>query len=73
MGWVWHGWRAGESPPATDFLARYGGEEFLAVLPETNSEGALRLACGQESKMVIRCMYRPMPPAGVWRSHSGRE
>jgi diguanylate cyclase (GGDEF)-like protein len=28
----------------SDFVARYGGEEFLAVLPETNAEGALRLA-----------------------------
>jgi diguanylate cyclase (GGDEF)-like protein len=28
----------------SDFVARYGGEEFLAILPETNAEGALRLA-----------------------------
>ena len=28
----------------SDFVARYGGEEFLAVLPDTNAEGALRLA-----------------------------
>ncbi|MEO8275189.1 MAG: diguanylate cyclase [Thermoanaerobaculia bacterium] len=28
----------------TDFIGRFGGEEFLLVLPETNLEGALRLA-----------------------------
>jgi diguanylate cyclase (GGDEF)-like protein len=27
-----------------DFVARYGGEEFFVVLPETDSEGALKLA-----------------------------
>ncbi len=27
-----------------DFLARYGGEEFVAILPKTNSEGALVVA-----------------------------
>ncbi len=28
----------------TDFLARYGGEEFSAILPETNHEGAMKIA-----------------------------
>ena len=27
-----------------DFVARYGGEEFVIVLPETDSEGALKIA-----------------------------
>jgi len=29
---------------ATDFIARYGGEEFIAVLPNTDSGGAERVA-----------------------------
>lgn len=28
----------------TDFVARYGGEEFLLLLPDTDAEGALKLA-----------------------------
>lgn len=27
-----------------DFVARYGGEEFVAVLPETDAEGAAAIA-----------------------------
>lgn len=27
-----------------DLLARYGGEEFMAILPDTNSDGAVRIA-----------------------------
>jgi diguanylate cyclase (GGDEF)-like protein len=33
-----------ESIRAADALGRYGGEEFLLVLPNTNAEGALKLA-----------------------------
>jgi diguanylate cyclase (GGDEF)-like protein len=29
---------------ASDFVARYGGEEFVAVLPDTDNEGAVALA-----------------------------
>jgi diguanylate cyclase (GGDEF)-like protein len=28
----------------SDLLARYGGEEFIAVLPDTNAEGAMKMA-----------------------------
>jgi diguanylate cyclase (GGDEF)-like protein len=28
----------------TDFVARYGGEEFVAILPQTDAEGAMALA-----------------------------
>ena len=27
-----------------DVMARYGGEEFVAILPETNTEGAVQIA-----------------------------
>lgn len=33
-----------ESVRATDVLARYGGDEFVAVLPETDCQGALAIA-----------------------------
>jgi diguanylate cyclase (GGDEF)-like protein len=29
---------------ASDFVGRYGGEEFLALLPDTDREGAMRVA-----------------------------
>jgi len=35
----------------TDMLARYGGEEFSAILPDTNIEGALKLAENMRSNV----------------------
>ncbi len=35
---------AGRALRSADILARYGGEEFAIILPETPSEGALRVA-----------------------------
>jgi len=37
---------------ASDVIARYGGEEFLLVLPESNLEGAAKVAEG-----LRRCLY----------------
>ncbi len=34
-----------------DLLARYGGEEFMAVLPDTNVEGAAQLAEGMREEV----------------------
>lgn len=36
-----------------DLIARYGGEEFMAVLPNTNAEGALRLANTMRSEIQL--------------------
>ncbi|MBZ0111103.1 MAG: diguanylate cyclase [Thermoanaerobaculia bacterium] len=42
LRWVSHTLETGLR--ATDFIGRYGGEEFLIVLPETDLEGAVRVA-----------------------------
>lgn len=42
-----------------DMLARYGGEEFVVVLPETDAEGARRVAQRiQESVTALRIPHR---------------
>lgn len=38
----------------TDFLARYGGEEFSVILPETELQGALKVA--EEMRQAIRAL-----------------
>jgi len=38
----------------TDFLARYGGEEFAAVLPDTDLNGALKVA--EEMRLTIKVL-----------------
>ncbi len=49
-----------------DFAARYGGEEFVVVLPETESEGAMRFAERLETRLATLEM-----PAGVQITVSG--
>lgn len=42
---------------SSDFIARYGGEEFIAVIPETDQEGAFFLAekmCKKVSGLTIQ-------------------
>jgi len=39
----------------TDFLARYGGEEFSAVLPDTDLEGAVKVA--EEMRQSIQSLH----------------
>jgi diguanylate cyclase (GGDEF)-like protein len=42
---------AGRRP--ADLVARYGGEEFVALLPETNAEGALEAAARIQAKVNL--------------------
>lgn len=41
----------------SDLVARYGGEEFAAILPQTNSEGALKVA--EFMQMAIQQLQVP--------------
>lgn len=41
----------------SDTIARYGGEEFLAVLPDTNKEGAIKL--GEEIRKSVEELKIP--------------
>jgi diguanylate cyclase (GGDEF)-like protein len=40
-----------------DFLARYGGEEFVALLPQTQLEGAMRIA--ERMREAVECAGIP--------------
>ncbi len=42
---------------ATDITARYGGEEFVAVLPETDAHGALRVAEKLRESVAVTPLY----------------
>lgn len=48
-----------------DLIARYGGEEFVALLPETDEQGALHVAqelCSAVQNLGIRHEYSPTAP-----------
>jgi len=47
-----------------DLVARYGGEEFAAVLPDTEEEGALRVAERLMSSVRSEAIRHPDPHAG---------
>jgi diguanylate cyclase (GGDEF)-like protein len=48
-----------------DAPARYGGEELAVVLPETDLEGAFRLA--ERVRLGIEALEFPMPDGGLLR------
>ena len=43
-----------------DIPARYGGEEFAAILPRTDSKGAMNIA-ERLRKAVMSASFFPMP------------
>lgn len=46
-----------------DFLARYGGEEFAVILPDTDADGALRLA--ESVRAAVERLEVPHPDAAA--------
>ena len=58
----------------TDLTARYGGEEFVALLGDTDAEGALRVADAMRRKveqLMIPHGGSPHPCAAIssrWRA-----
>ncbi|ACD96662.1 diguanylate cyclase domain-containing protein [Trichlorobacter lovleyi] len=49
---------------AADFVGRYGGEEFLAVLPETDADGAQVVAREVIEEMAKLAIPHPASPQG---------
>ena len=49
----------------TDFAARYGGEEFTALLPETETEGAVVIAERIREAVAALCIANPGAPTGT--------
>jgi diguanylate cyclase (GGDEF)-like protein len=45
-----------------DFIARYGGEEFVVLLPDTNIEGALRVAEKVHEKIKAMNIHHEFSP-----------
>jgi diguanylate cyclase (GGDEF)-like protein len=48
----------------TDLVARYGGEEFVCLLPDTDLDGALRLAEQMRAQLQTAAVPHGAPPAG---------
>ncbi len=60
---------------STDLVARYGGEEFCAVLPETSTAGARRVA--EKLREIIQALGEPVPTISVgvtfWQPRSSAD
>ena len=52
-------------PRTSDFVARYGGEEFSAILPATDSAGAMIAAEKVRQGIADLKLVHPTAPAGV--------
>ncbi len=51
---------------ASDFVGRYGGEEFVAILPNTNADGALHMAEEMlESVRALKIPHQRNPHDGI--------
>lgn len=48
---------------ATDFLGRYGGEEFLVLMPDTGTEGALKVA--EKLRATVETTVRHPQPVTI--------
>lgn len=53
-----------------DLLARYGGEEFVALLPDTDLDGALGVAARMRAALQDAAIAHGAGPAGPWLTAS---
>jgi diguanylate cyclase (GGDEF)-like protein len=51
---------------SADLAARYGGEEFLLILPNTNANGALKVAQNLQQKLMEVQLPHPQSSVSPW-------